>query len=233
MTRDTLERLRAAYDRRQTPSVAGRYDPRRPGEAYGLERRRDACLTLLRRHCPGGLGGLSVLDVGCGRGQRLAEWADWGADRARLVGVDVLEPFVRAAAASFPTSGWLVASGDALPFADGAFDLVGQAMAVSSVLDDAMRRRMAAEMWRVTRPGGLVLWYDMRFANPWNPDMRPVGAAELAALFPVPPLESRSLTLLPPLARRLAPLSMALCRLLERLPPLRSHRLVLYRKDMP
>jgi SAM-dependent methyltransferase len=126
-----------------------------------------------------------------------------------------------------------VGSGDALPFGDGSFDLVTQAMAVSSILDPQMRIRMAAEMWRVAKPGGLILWYDLRYANPWNPDMRPVGLKELALLFPTPPIDTQTLTLLPPLARRLAGYSQGLCRLLERLAFLRSHRLALFRKQNP
>lgn len=230
MSREELSRIRTVYERRQAPAIAGRYARHHPGEAYMLRRRQDQTRALLLRHCPRGLADLRVLDVGCGRGERVAEMTQWGADPRNLTGIDLLEPFVLQARASFPGCTWLVGSGDALPFANDCFDLVGQAMAVSSILDQHMRERVAAEMWRVTRPGGLILWYDLRYANPWNPDLRPVARDELARLFPLPPVECLSATLLPPVSRRLARLSPALCRALEHLPWLRSHYLTLFRK---
>jgi SAM-dependent methyltransferase len=54
--------------------------------------------------------------------------------------------------------------GDAaqLPYADESFDLVMQFMCLSSVLDSLMREQIADEMWRVLRPGGSILFYDLR-----------------------------------------------------------------------
>lgn len=224
-----LDRIRAVYAERQK-SAAVRYGSDQAGESYGLSRRREACRAMLARHLPGGLGGLRVLDVGCGRGERLAELEGWGADACTLVGIDVMEALVGQARRSFPASQWVLASGHDLPFRDQSFDMVMQAMTFSSILCPEMRARMLAEMWRVLRPNGVVLWYDMRYPNPRNAHMRPVGRRELATLFPVPPSEMLSLTLLPPLARRLAPLSPGLCRQLERFPWLRSHYLALFRK---
>ena len=233
MSQNEIDRLRNVYAQRQARVVAGRYDGQKAGELYGLQRRREESFAMLCRHSPQGLAGLRVLDVGCGRGGRLSEWTEWGVDSDNLFGVDLMETFIHQARRSFPEAGWLVASGDLLPFGDGTFNMVTQAMAVSSILDREMRCRFAAEIWRVLAPGGLLLWYDMRFANPWNSDTRPVGMVALASLFPQAPLETRSLTLLPPLARRLAGRFPGVCRCLERLPFLRSHRLALFRKDMP
>lgn len=224
-----LDRIRAVNAERQM-SAAARYGDEQPGERYGLSRRREECRAMLARHLPGGLGGLRILDVGCGRGERLAEWGGWGADPGALVGIDVMESLVGQARRSFPASQWLLASGHDLPFRDQSFDVVMQAMAFSSILCQEMRARMLAEMWRVLRPAGVVLWYDMRYPNPRNPHMQPVGQRKLSVLFPVPPSEILSLTLLPPLARRLAPWSPCLCRQLERLPWLRSHCMALIRK---
>jgi len=231
MSDNELDRIRAVYEERRTSTIAARYSPQQPGELYGLRRRREASQTLLHRHCPQGLRGMRVLDVGCGQGARLSECVGWGAAPESLYGVDLIEPFIRQARQAFPASRWLVASGDALPFSDGTFDLVTQAMAASSILDQDMRDLLAAEMWRVATPGGLILWYDLRLANPQNHDMRPISRSELFRLFPLPPLETHSLTLLPPLARLLAGHSQPLCRLLERLPFLRSHRIALFRKE--
>ena len=232
MSRTEQDRLRKVYQQRQNAEIQARYDARQPGERYFLDRRAEVFQAMLDRHLPAGLAGLSVLDVGCGSGERLAEWVGWGADESRLIGLDLMESFIARARRSYPGMSWLVASGDRLPFADASFSIVTQSMAVSSVLDPQMRRMIAAEMWRVLAPGGVLLWFDMRLVNPWNADIRPVGLAELSRLFPVAPLESRSLILIPPLARRLAGWWPRLCRGFESLPALRSHRLSLFRKEV-
>jgi SAM-dependent methyltransferase len=225
-----LDRIRAVYAERQNPAAAARYGHDQPGERYTLARRRAEFGTMLKRHFPGGLGGLRILDIGCGRGERLAECCGWGADPDTLVGIDLMESLIGEARRSFPACHWLLASGHDLPLQNESFDLVMQAMTFSSILCPEMRSRMVAEMWRVLRPGGAILWYDMRCPNPRNPHIRAIGRRELTALFPVPPSEIQSLTLLPPLARRLAPYSQSLCRQLERLPWLRTHYLALIRK---
>jgi hypothetical protein len=78
-------------------------------------------------------------------------------------------------------------------------------------------------MMRVVLPGGGLLWYDFRYDNPSNPDVRGVPASRVQALFPG--LEGRlyTLTLLPPLARRLGPLTRFGYPALAALPFARSH----------
>ena len=41
-----------------------------------------------------------------------------------------------------------------------SFDLLLQSPVFTSILDQAMKERVAAEMMRVSKPGGLILWYD-------------------------------------------------------------------------
>lgn len=230
MSKSELDRIRAVYTARQAERTAARYRQDAPAEAHALNRRREAFRALLERWVPEGLQGRRVLDVGCGRGDRLAEWRDWGAAPERLVGVDLMPELIEEARRSHPASGWLVASGDGLPFGEGTFAVVTQSMAVSSILSQDMRAAVAAEMWRVLKPGGVLLWYDFHYPNPWNPNVLPVRSRELSALFPVPPSEIFTLTLIPPLARRIAPRAPRLARGLERLPWLRSHHAALFEK---
>jgi hypothetical protein len=91
------------------------------------------------------------------------------------------------------------------------------------VLDDAMARRLAAEACRVLRAGGAVLWYDFRFNNPRNSHVRGMKRAAVQKLFPGFRLELRTVTLAPPLARRLGPFTGLLYPALSCLPFLRTH----------
>lgn len=117
-----------------------------------------------------------------------------------------------------------------LPVATGSARLVWQSMMISSVLDPGLRARIYAEIARVTAPGGLFVSYDTRYANPWNPDTRPVVLNELRRAFPGWHQRHRTLTGLPPLLRWLAPASRGLCRVVETIPLLRSHRLFVAEK---
>jgi hypothetical protein len=99
------------------------------------------------------------------------------------------------------------------------------------VLDVAMKQAMAAEMLRVLRPGGLILWYDVFVRNPWNPYLQPIGKREIRRLFPGCSFEVRRVGLAPPLIRLMAPRSWLACSLLARVPQLRTHYLGAIRRQ--
>jgi hypothetical protein len=84
-------------------------------------------------------------------------------------------------------------------------------------------------MTRVLRPGGLILWYDIRYPNPWNANVRAMTRRRIADLFPNFTLTLESATLLPQLARALGHLNDATLTYaytgLAMLPLLRSHLL--------
>jgi ubiquinone/menaquinone biosynthesis C-methylase UbiE len=119
----------------------------------------------------------------------------------------------------------------AIRFESGSFDLVLQATVFTSVLDAGMKQAMAAEMLRVLRPDGLILWYDFFVRNPWNPYVRPVGKGEIRSLFPGCSFELRRVSLAPPLVRLVAPHSWLACSLMTRIPPLCTHYLGAVRKQ--
>jgi SAM-dependent methyltransferase len=226
-----VERIRAVYAGRATAALAGRYSPFRRGELYMSQRRDEELLRLLAEHGLTNLAELRILEIGCGRGARLLDFCQWGATPARLHGVDLVEAFVREGATRLPRSGLLVATADRLPYRDGIFDLVLQFTVFTSILDRDMRAAAAAEMRRVTAPGGSIIWYDFRYPSPRNPNVDALGLGDIRQLFAGWEIAVRSLTLLPPVARRLAPFSFLACRVLERsVPPLRSHLFALLRK---
>jgi ubiquinone/menaquinone biosynthesis C-methylase UbiE len=169
------------------------------------------------------LAGHPVLEVGCGTGGELARLLELGASSSDLHGVDLQEERVLAGREAQPGLDLQVAGGDALPFADAVFDLLLAITLFSSVLDDALAERVAAEMLRVLRPGGAVLWYDLRVDTPANSNVRGLGPHRIARLFPGCRRKLRRLTLLPPLARRLGPLASVLYGPLAAVPALRSH----------
>jgi SAM-dependent methyltransferase len=109
----------------------------------------------------GALGGARVLDVGCGTGRLTGAIQRAG---ARVVGVD-LDPDMLTVAAANLAGPRLVADGQRLPFATGAFDLT-VALTVLEFVDDPAR--VVAELARVTRPGGRLLVAALNRASPWG-----------------------------------------------------------------
>lgn len=195
---------------------------------HDLERR---LLTALRRAGLWPLATRRILDVGSGSGQWLRRLIAWGAEPSRAAGIDLLRERVSSGATLSPrTLGLACASAAALPFRSSSFDLVSQFTVFTSILDPEFRRRAADEMVRVLRPDGAILWYDFCVANPRNPDVRPVKAAEIRDLFAGCSVALERVTLAPPLARLVAPRSRSLCALLNLLPPLRTHYLGVIRR---
>jgi hypothetical protein len=88
---------------------------------------------------------------------------------------------------------------------------------------------LAGELLRVLRrPGGVILWYDF-WLNPTNHQTRGIRPAEIRRLFPGCRFACRRVTLAPPLARRLGPVSWTLGSLLEQVGLLNSHYLAAIR----
>lgn len=115
-----------------------------------------------------------------------------------------------------------------LPTSDESFDLVLAFTLFTSIPDASKRAAVAREVQRVLRPRGALLWYDF-WVNPLNPDTQALGPADIKRLFGYEPVESRRVTLAPPIVRAIAPRSWIACELLGRLPFLRTHWLALVR----
>lgn len=224
-----LERLEAVYAERDRRLAGGeRYAPSRPGQRFIAEGRRRALGELLGREGLARLAQARILELGCGQGGILQEYLALGADPRRLHGAELLAERIRTARARLPELPLVCADGRRLPYAGGCFDLVLQYTVFSSVLDERIRAQLAGEMRRVLRPDGLVVWYDFWW-NPLNRDTRGLRPAAIRRLFPGCTFQFRRVTLAPPLARRLAPVSWRLARLLESSGLLNSHYLAAIR----
>ncbi len=225
------DRIRGAYARR---SASDCYSHFHPGHLLMVQQRERLMLRLLRRVGVSNLEQVRTLEVGCGSGNWLREFVRWGAQPDNLVGIDLLPDRIAEARRRCPPGVDLrCASAARLDFPAASFDLVLQSTVFTSILDADMRRQVAAEMIRVLRPEGIILWYDFRVDNPRNRDVRGVGGREIRALFSGCRVSLEPLTLAPPLARWLAPRSWLASSLLECIPWLCTHYLGTIRKVAP
>lgn len=166
-----------------------------------------------------------VLDVGCGTGWWLEALMARGVASSRLHGIDLLAERARAAQARLPGATVVDADARALPYEDGRFSLVTLFTTASSLASRQEVRTVLCEASRVARDSGLVLVYEARVGNPLNRNTVRVRQSDVQASA-LSHEASRSLTVLPPLIRRLARGSAHVYPRLGRIPGLRTHYLL-------
>lgn len=226
------ERLESVYESRSYDSDPAYRDtePSYLQRVQGLERQILGALSVAGFDRD--LASLEILDYGCGNGLWMGRWLAWGANYRRLHGVDIRPSAIDYARTVIPAVDFQSFDGSTLPFADDSFDVVSLNLVFSSILSARIRRACAVEIQRVTRPGGLILWYDFVIDNPKNPDVRGISAKRARNLWaPLRPIAERHLTLAPPLARRVAPRSAFAAAAIESLlPPVRTHYFAAFQK---
>jgi ubiquinone/menaquinone biosynthesis C-methylase UbiE len=219
-------RLREEYAvRARRVDKTDRYSLFNPAQLFTIQQRQRAMLKCLRRNGFYPLKRRRILEVGCGSGGVLLETLSFGAAAANLHGAELLFERVQMAHQTLGNLPLTNADGQNLPYAAHSFDLSMQLTVFSSILDDEVKRNIAQEMLRVTRPRGMILWYDF-WLNPSNSQTRGIRPAEIRCLFPNCHFQFERITLAPPLARRIVPLSWGLALFLESLRILNTHYLV-------
>lgn len=223
------ERIARAYADMEA-RADDRWSLANPGNRWMLQERRQAFTRLLSAAGWIPLAGRRVIEVGSGTGGELAWLRELGARPSDLVGVDLLADRVASARKANPDIEFRQANAEHLDFPDAAFDLAMTLTVFSSILDRTMAENVAAEIKRVLKPGGGLLWYDVRYDSNSNPNVKAVPRARIAELFPGMRAELKTVSLLPPVARRLGRTTPVLYPLLSTIPPLRSHLVGLLRK---
>jgi len=223
-------RIASEYARRERELAPDSYVWSRPANLLFHQQAVRGCISALHRAGRFPLRGQSVADIGCGDGAWLLEFAQWGASPAALSGLDLNQGRIERARRRLPQADLRTGNAGELPWPDSSFDLVSQFTVFTSILDPALERTVAQEMLRVLKPDGVVLWFDFRFNNPWNPHVRGIGASRIGALFPDCAIELAPVLLAPPLARLIAGWSWPLAEILSAIPLLRTHYVGLIRK---
>jgi ubiquinone/menaquinone biosynthesis C-methylase UbiE len=225
-TRAEIDRLKQVYQEYAASGFAvSKWSTANRGNQATLQERDCKTRELLQRAGFLPLGARRVLDVGCGTGEHLAKFELMGAHPENLVGIDLMPDRIRKAKEQFPRLTFHLANAESLPFPGGSFDLIIVSTVFSSILNDVMAANVSREISRLVLSGGAVMWYDFRLNNPLNQHVRGVSRNRIQSLFPGFGLSLETVSLLPPLARRLGVLTNLIYPVLARFPFLRTHYL--------
>jgi ubiquinone/menaquinone biosynthesis C-methylase UbiE len=140
-----------------------------------------------------------------------------------LSGIDLMPDRVDRARRCMPQADIRVGSASELPWPDDSFDLLSQFTVFMNMFDLELKRAVAREMLRVLKPGGGILWFDIRVNNPRNREIRGIRAAEIRSLFPGCAVQLTPALLAPPLSRLIAGWSWPFAEALQALPFLCTH----------
>lgn len=223
--------LISEYERRDRTVSHSLYAHHNPSHLLMIHARERASLHLLRKEGVFPRAGTPCLEVGYGRLGALGSLISWGVRESDLHGIEMDPRRAAVAQAALPGADLRVGDARNMPWADGTFALVVTWTVFSSILNDGARKAVAAEIVRVLKPGGAVLYYDFAWNNPRNPNVRGVSGREVQKIFAGLKGSIRSATLAPPLARVVAPRSWLIATALDCIPFLRSHRVAVLVKN--
>lgn len=102
-----------------------------------------------------------ILDAGCGSGIFTAPIVEHG---SRVTGLDLSLPMLERARSRLPGQSFLAADMTALPFPDETFDKVVSVTALEFIENG---RQALAELFRVARPGGIIVVATLNSLSPW------------------------------------------------------------------
>ena len=218
-----LARIRKEYSRRARDLPQGYYSVLQPSNLFAIEGRNRSFIQILRSTGFRISSETKILEVGCGSVGWFPLFSQIGIPASNLAGIDLMEPRIRNAKSVFQGGCFCVGNAVKLPWKSGTFDIVVQSMVFTSILNEDMRKAVATEMVRVLDRGGFIIWYDFTIDNPQNPNVGGVPKSWVHKYFPESQIFCKRITLAPPVARRIVPISWFLADLLQRLYLLNTH----------
>jgi ubiquinone/menaquinone biosynthesis C-methylase UbiE len=142
-------------------------------------------------------GDEQVLDVGCGRGLVAVGAARRLGPGGKVHGLDLWQArdlsdnspanAIANAEAAGVADRLVIDTGDmrAMPYTDGQFDVIASMTAIHNIDGKSGRTQAIAEIWRVTKPGGQILIYDIRHTRAYVSQLKAHGAVDIRMSGPI------------------------------------------------
>jgi SAM-dependent methyltransferase len=201
-----------------------------PGNLLMVQERERFLARFFRKAGFASLGETCVFEAGCSTGYNLRQMVQWGGRPENMAGIDLDSAAVDYCRAHAPEIRVHAGSADAIPEPDGRFDLAIAFTLFSSVPDEGVSAGIARELLRITRPGGYIIIYDMRRRSPGNRHVHPISREDIRRWFPRAQMRVKTITLAPPVARRVGQWMPWLYGPFASIPVLRTHVIYVLRR---
>lgn len=204
---DTASEVRKIYAQYYEKKGVDRNDLLRDSSVLMQSLAADMALLRALRRIAFERKSAAVLDVGGGSGGSLLSFLQIGMASAQLSAIDILPERIEEGRHRLPGVRFELMDATSMSFADSSFSLVCSSTMFLQLVDDDLAARIAAEMVRVTRPGGYVLVRDWTWSKPGETSYRGVDRRRLRRLFPQANLKLVGIergSLLPPIGRFLS-----------------------------
>tara|TARA_B100000900_G_scaffold116311_1_gene97923 strand:- start:1895 stop:2593 length:699 start_codon:yes stop_codon:yes gene_type:complete len=173
----------------------------------------------------------SILDIGCANGNTISLIKKIGFVESIIWGVDLRENRLNDAKILYPKSNFKCMDARYLSFRNNSFDIISIFTVFSSILRKVDRIKVATQIDRVLKPKGIVIFYDIRYRNPFNYNVIGIKYPEVDELFPRYKKRIKPVTLLPPFSRMIGRKSKFLYNWFSKISFLRTHYLGIMTKD--
>ncbi len=162
-------------------------------------------LEILKKHFTE-FSELSIIEIGAAHGSNLYFFQYWGLQWKNIYANELLEERGEALKNNLPNATVHICDALDLDY-ENKFDIVFQSTVFTSILSDDFKKKLAKKMFAMTKAGGIILWYDFKYNNPKNKDVKGVSKREVCDLFSeAKHFEFYNVTLAPPIGRRMGKL---------------------------
>ncbi|WP_127579923.1 class I SAM-dependent methyltransferase [Paenibacillus koleovorans] len=221
-----IDQIKQRYSERNSLKKNNLYNSLIPSVYMSLQEKERALIRWIKDCKVEPIEIKTVLEVGCGGGGNLLQLIQLGFLPENLTGNELQEDRALAARKKLPQDTAIIV-GDASEndFGGQLFDIVYVSTVFSSILDDSFQQKLAGRIWEKTKPGGGVLWYDFIYDNPSNRDVKGIPVRRIKELFPLGEIREWSLTLAPPISRRVTKFHPSMYTIFNCISLLRTHKL--------
>ncbi len=149
---------------------------------------------------------IKLLEIGAGGGGNLLFFHRAGIPWSNIYANELQQD--RAIVLKEKTGTTNISVGDALELNfNELFDVILQSTVFTSILNQDFKQSLAEKLLNMLKPEGFILWYDFKYNNPTNHDVKGVGKKEIHQLFhKAAKIEYFNVTLAPPIGRRIGKL---------------------------